>query len=743
MKTGNLYCGEEFFEEMVMKNVVSWTSLLAGYANNGFLEKALEVFCQMQEEEVQPNPFTYATVFGALADLGTSEKGIQVHTQVIKVGLESSTYVGNSLINMYLKFGLVGDAKIVFMNVESKDVVSWNGMIAGLVNNALDLEALKLFHEMKHAGVQPTQSIFAPVIKACTYIEELCYVEQLQCQVTKRGFETDLNIRTALMVAYSKSSRMDDAIEMFNTMKGSQNVVSWTAMMSGYLQSNRKAEAINLFLEMNRAGVIPNDFTFSMILTAHPLVSPFQVHAQLIKTNHKDSACAGTALLDAYVKTGNNQEATKVFEKVAVKDIVMWSAMLSGYAQAGNIERAVDIFSQMIKEGIKPNEFTFSGILNVCASPTASAEQGKQFHAASIKYGQSNALAVSSALVTMYAKRGNIESANDVFRRQGARDLVSWNSMISGFAQHGYGKRALEIFEEMRKKKMDMDGITFIGVITACTHAGLAEDGQMFFNLMVKDLHIKPTVEHYACMVDLYGRAGKLDKAMNLINKMPFPADATIWRTLLGACRVQKNVELGEMAAEKLMVLQPQHSAAYVLLSNIYAATGNWNERAKVRSLMDKRKVKKEAGYSWIVLKNKTHAFLAGDRSHPLSNLIYSKLQELTTRLKDMGYRPDTNFVLHDIEDELKEGMLFQHSERLAVVLGLISTPNGTPLQIEKNLRVIQIPQEGSDEKNFHEKQKIRSKRRKPFLKNITQIEWAAIEAIRRAVWLFPTSKKI
>ena len=688
MKTENVGDGRRVFDEMGERNVVSWTSLLSGYVRNGLNDLALELFFLMQGEGIKPNPFTFATVFGALADDGMVKRGIQVHTMVIKNGFESTVSVCNSLINMYSKSGMVRDARAVFDSMEKRDEVSWNGMVAGCVTNGLDLEAFEMFYQMQLAGVMLTQMIFATMIKLCAKLKELGFARQLHCRVLKNGYCFDHNIRTALMVAYSKCSVMDDAFQLFSMMHGVQNVVSWTAMVSGYLQNGGTRQAVNLFCQMNREGVRPNHFTYSTILTAQPAISTFQLHAQVIKTNYEKSSSVGTALLDAYVKMGCIDEAAKVFELIDEKDIVAWSAMVAGYAQREDTEGAVKIYLWLAKEGVKPNEFTFCSIVNACAAPSAAIEQGKQFHACSIKSGLNNALCVSSALVTMYAKRGNIESANTVFKRQGERDLVSWNSMISGYAQHGHGKKALEIFEEMRRRNLEMDEITFIGVISACTHAGLVDEGQRYFNMMVKDHDIDPKMEHYSCMVDLYSRAGLLEKAMDVINGMPFPAGATVWRTLLAACHVHRNVELGKLAAEKLISLQPQDSAAYVLLSNIYAATGNWQERAKVRKLMDGRNVKKEAGYSWIEVKNKTYSFLAGDLSHPSSDLIYSKLEGLSIRLKDAGYQPDTNYVLHDVEEEHKETILSQHSERLAIAFGLIATPPGTPIQIVKNLRV-------------------------------------------------------
>ncbi|KAL4595604.1 hypothetical protein ACB092_12G104000 [Castanea dentata] len=543
MKTENVGDGRRVFDEMGERNVVSWTSLLSGYVRNGLNDLALELFFLMQGEGIKPNPFTFGTVFGALADDGMVKKGIHVHTMVIKNGFESTVFVCNSLINMYSKSGMVRDARAVFDSMEKRDEVSWNGMVAGCVTNGLDLEAFEMFYQMRLAGVMLTQMIFATMIKLCANVRELGFARQLHCRVLKNGCCFDHNIRTALMVAYSKCSVMDDAFQLFSMMHGVQNVVSWTAMISGYLQNGRTRQAVNLFCQMNREGVRPNHFTYSTILTAQPAISTFQLHAQVIKTNYEKSSSVGTALLDAYVKMGCIDEAAKVFELIDEKDIVAWSAMVAGYAQREDTEGAIKIYLWLAKEGVKPNEFTFCSIVNACAAPSAAIEQGKQFHACSIKSGLNNALCVSSALVTMYAKRGNIESANTVFKRQGERDLVSWNSMISGYAQHGHGKKALEIFEEMRRRNLEMDDITFIGVISACTHAGLVDEGQRYFNMMVKDHDIDPTMEHYSCMVDLYSRAGLLEKAMDVINGMPFPAGATVWRTLLAACRVHRNVE--------------------------------------------------------------------------------------------------------------------------------------------------------------------------------------------------------
>ncbi|KZV47163.1 pentatricopeptide repeat-containing protein-like [Dorcoceras hygrometricum] len=688
IKSGNLDDGKKVFDDIRDRNVVTWTSLLTGYAQKGMIYNVIEVFVAMKLEGIVPNPCTFATIFGALADEGVVECGAQMHALVIKHSFETNRVVENSLVNLYNKCGLIREAKHVFDGMEYRDAVSWNGMISGFLRMGLSWNTLEMLYRMRLARINFTKSTFATAIKLCANLKELGFLRQIHSQVVKSGFELHDYIRTGLTVSYMKVTEVDDAFKLFSSEDDVETVVSWTAIIGGYLQSGNAAQGIDLFHQMRRQGVRPNHFTYSTILAALSTTALYQVHAEIIKSNYEKSPSVGTALLGAYVKIQKNSEAAKVFEQIERKDVVAWSAMLAGYAQEEDIMGALTIFFQLSKDGIRPNEFTFSSIINACAGHRAAAQQGKQFHASSIKFCCNNAVIVSSALVTMYAKKGDIESANEVFQRQQQRDLVSWNSMISGFAQHGNGDKALKVFEEMRSRNLEMDEITFIGVISACTHTGLVHEGQKFFDMMVKKLHIPPTMEIYSCMVDLYGRAGMLDKAMALINGMLFPPSAIVWRSLLAACRVHRNLELGEFAAKKLISHQPQDSAAYVLLANLYAASGHWSDRAKVRKLMDDRKVKKETGFSWIEVKNKTYTFMASDVSHPLSDRIYMKLEELRIRLRDAGYQPDTNYVLHDIEEEQKEAILSRHSERLAIAFGLISVPEGIPIRIIKNLRV-------------------------------------------------------
>ncbi|KAF8719618.1 hypothetical protein HU200_024359 [Digitaria exilis] len=619
MKFRSVEDGRKAFEGMPERNVVTWTSLLTGYMQAGAHSDVTALFFRMRSEGVWPNSFTFASVLSVLARQGTADLGRRLHAQSVKFGCRSTVFVCNSLINMYAKCGLIEEAKAVFCGMETRDLVSWNTLMAGLLLNRRELEALQLFLDSRSSIAKLTQSTYSTVIKLCAHLKQLGLARQLHTSVLKHGFHSDGHVMTALMDAYSKCGEFDNALNIFMLMPGSQNVVSWTAMINGCIQNGDMPLAAALFSRMREDGVAPNEFTYSTMLTASVASLAPQIHAQVIKTNYQCSPIVGTALLHYYSKLCNTEQTLSIFEMIDQKD---------------------------------------------------------------------DAICVSSTLICMYARKGSIDSAQSVFERQTDRDLVSWNSMISGYAQHGYSQKALDIFRQMEAEGIEMDGVTFLAVIMGCTHTGLVEEGRQYFDSMTRDYGISPTMEHYACMVDLYSRAGKLDETMSLIRGMPFPASPMVWRKLLGACRVHKNVELGKLAAEKLLSFEPLDSATYVLLSNIYSAAGKWKEKDEVRKLMDTKKVKKETGCSWIQIKNKVHSFIASDKSHPLSEQIYAKLKAITSRLKKEGYCPDTSFVLHEMAEEQKEAMLAMHSERLALAFGLITTPPGTPLQIVKNLRV-------------------------------------------------------
>uniref|UniRef100_A0A2P2Q8Y3 Pentatricopeptide repeat-containing protein n=1 Tax=Rhizophora mucronata TaxID=61149 RepID=A0A2P2Q8Y3_RHIMU len=339
-----------------------------------------------------------------------------------------------------------------------------------------------------------------------------------------------------------------------------------------------------------------------------------------------------------YAKCGCMPDAQKGFKYLKEPDIVLWTSMIAGYVQNGENEDALNLYGKMQMEGILPNELTMASVLKACSS-LAALDQGNQIHAHTIKHGLGLEVSIGSALSTMYAKCGNLEDGNLVFRRMTKRDIVSWNAMISGLSHNGHGKEALELFEEMRLEGTKPDNVTFVNILSACSHMGLVERGWAYFNTMLDEFGIVPSVEHYACMVDVLSRAGKLNDAKQFIESANIEHGLYLWRILLGACRNYHNYELGAYAGEKLMALGSEESSAYVLLSSIYTALGKSEDVERVRSTMNVRGVNKEPGCSWIELRSRVHVFVVGDQLHPQIGEIRGEIRRLNKQMKDEGYR--------------------------------------------------------------------------------------------------------
>jgi pentatricopeptide repeat protein len=381
MKCGSVCEGIEVFEGMPKKNVVTWTSLLTGCAHAQMHSEVMALFFRMRAEGIWPNPFTFASVLSAVASQGALDLGQRVHAQSVKFGCRSSVFVCNSLMNMYAKCGLVEDAKSVFNWMETRDMVSWNTLMAGLQLNECELEALQLFHESRATMGKMTQSTYATVIKLCANLKQLALARQLHSCVLKHGFHLTGNVMTALADAYSKCGELADALNIFSMTTGSRNVVSWTAIISGCIQNGDIPLAVVLFSRMREDRVMPNEFTYSAMLKASLSILPPQIHAQVIKTNYQHIPSVGTALLASYSKFGSTEDALSIFKMIEQKDVVAWSAMLSCHAQAGDCEGATYLFNKMAIQGIKPNEFTISSVIDACACPSAGVDQGRQFHA--------------------------------------------------------------------------------------------------------------------------------------------------------------------------------------------------------------------------------------------------------------------------------------------------------------------------------------------------------------------------
>ncbi|KAF9599374.1 hypothetical protein IFM89_036860 [Coptis chinensis] len=395
-------------------------------------------------------------------------------------------------------------------------------------------------------------------------------------------------------------------------------------------------------------------------------------------------------MIDGYGKCGKCEQAEEIFERMSCRDVVSWTCMISGYVFNRRPKEGLDAFRKMLCSGIKPDAAAIVSVLSGIAD-LGFVEEGKWIHA----YISRNRIVLSSgvigsALVDMYSKCGYIEDAYGVFTSFASRRSVAdWNSMISGFAIHGLGHRALEVFRDMVRMEVEPNEITFIGVLTACSHGGLVQEGQFYFDLMQENYKLVPMIQHYGCMIDLFARAGNLKEALGIIENMPVEPDTLAWKAILSACMKHGDMTVGEHAAFSTIELAPNDSSSYVLLSNIYAKARRWDDVAKVRLMMKERRVRKIPGCSSILVNGKIHEFLVGkDMDLRYRSMILQKMEEVMCRLKLAGYKSDLTQVLLDVEEEGKEILLTHHSEKMALAFGLISSNKVVPIRIVKNLRV-------------------------------------------------------
>lgn len=402
---------------------------------------------------------------------------------------------------------------------------------------------------------------------------------------------------------------------------------------------------------------------------------------------HEPDVVCQTAMISACAKCGDVDLARKMFDEMPERDPIAWNAMLAGYAQCGKSREALHLFHLMQIHDVKLNEVSMVSVLSACTHLGA-LDQGRWAHVYIERNRLKMTVTLGTALVDMYSKCGNMNKAMDFFWGMKERNVYTWTSVIGGLAMNGAGEKSLELFSLMKQAGVRPNEVTFVSVLRGCCVVGLVEEGREHFDSMRREYGIEPWLEHYGCLVDLYGRAGRLDEALDVINKMPMKPHAGAWGALLNACRMYKNTEMGELASRKLVELETKNHGAYVLLSNIYAESKNWDRVINVRQIMRAKGVKKLPGCSVIEVDGEVHEFFAGDETHPRYNEIEVMLGEISRRLKLAGYVANTNPVMYDIEEEEKEDTLCKHSEKIAIAFGLISLKEGVPIRIVKNLRV-------------------------------------------------------
>lgn len=640
-------------------DISSFSTLIYAYSKFNRFGEALCLFSKMLSTGLVPDTRVVPCVVKACSGLLAVRIGQQVHGLVLAFGLVWDSFVVSSLLHFYVKCGKlsyahklldcmrepgvsswsallagyarkgnVGETKVVFDKMVKAGIefncVTWNGLIAGLNQSGNHLEAVYALRDMHSRGFEPDGVSVSSGLSAVGDLEDVVMGTQIHDYVIKQGLGSDKWILSALIDMYGKCSCTFEMSRVFNEM-GDVDLGACNALIAGFSRNGLVDEALSVFKNFKGQGMELN--------------------------------------------------------------VVTWTSMIASCSQHGKDTEALELFREMQTVGVKPNAVTIPCLLPACGN-IAALRHGKAAHGFSLRTGISCNVYVCSALIDMYANCGRIQAARRCLDGMRKPNLVCWNAMMGGYAMHGKAKEVIDIFHLMQNNGQKPDFISFTSLLSACSHSGLTEEGKQYFRSMSREYGIEARVEHYACMVTLLGRAGKLDEAYSIIRKMPLKPDACVWGALLSSCRVHHKTSLAEIAANELFQLEPNNPGNYILLSNLYASRSKWHEVAKLRDKMKCIGLRKNPGCSWIEIKNKIYMLLAGDNSIPQMDQIVDKLDRLSREMKKSGHSPITDLVLQDVEDQEKELILCGHSEKLAVVFGLLNTLPGTPIQIMKNLRI-------------------------------------------------------
>ncbi|KAJ9692071.1 hypothetical protein PVL29_011251 [Vitis rotundifolia] len=601
-------------------NLLLWNSILRANVAHGYCEEALEIYCRMRKLGVSADGFTFPLVIRACALMGSRKLCRRVHGHVVEMGFQWNLHVGNELMGMYGKIGRMDYARKVFDRMAVRSCVSWNTMVSGYALNydchgasemfrmmgsaglepnlvtwtsllssharcGRHVETMELFGGMRMRGIGATAEALAVVLSVSVDLAAFDEGKVIHGYVVKGGFENYLFVKNSLICLYGKHGNVNAARILFLEIK-TKNIVSWNALISSYADLGWCDEAFAIFLQLEKTD-------------EYPMVRP---------------------------------------------NVVSWSAVIGGFASKGQGVEALELFRRMQLAKVKANSVTIASILSVCAE-LAALHLGREIHGHVVRSLMDGNILVGNGLINMYTKSGSFNKGNSVFEKIENKDLISWNTMVAGYGMHGLGENALRTFDQMIKDGFEPDGVTFVAVLSACSHAGLVTEGRELFDKMINEFRVEPQMEHYACKVDLLGRAGLLQEASEVVKSMPMEPNACVWGALLNSCRMHKNTEVADETASQIFNLNSEIAGSYMLLSNIYAASGRWEDSAKVRISAKTKGLKKTPGQSWIEVKKKVYMFSAGNTQH-------AELEEVYRILKDLGLQMEVEGYIPNIDEE-------------------------------------------------------------------------------------------
>ncbi|KAJ9540002.1 hypothetical protein OSB04_026508 [Centaurea solstitialis] len=590
------------FDLMQEPDDVSWGTLMAGFALNGCHYEVLELYDQMKNNRLKVNIVSVVSALSAAGETRDLEKGKMIHDCVKKNKFDSDIRVSTPLITMYAKCGELEKARDLFSRLSGKDMVAWSAVIAAFAQSGYPEEALSLFRDMQYAGFKPSTVTIIGIIPACA---ELCsnkLGKSLHCYAVKHNMSSEISIETSLVAMYAKSDEFASAMLVFDRMFYKE-VVAWNALINRYAQIGEADLAFEMFCRLQLAEVEPDPGTAVGVVSAAAHLGDLNlgssVHGLVTKYGFESDCNVNNALIDMYAKSRSLASAKLLFGLTKIRDQVLWNVMIGAYMRHGYGQESTFTFRQMKSKGFRPSLVSLVSVLPAIAY-LAAVKEGSALHAEIIQTGYLSHTAVGNSLIDMYSKCGRVDYAESVFDEIDVKDTVSWNVMLAGYALNGHGDRAFAFFSIMQENLVEIDPVSFVSVLSACRHAGLVEEGKNVFRSMKEKHKIEPKLEHYACMVDLLGRAGLFDETLALIESMPMDPDAGVWGGLLGACQMHCNVKVGELALDNLVKLEPGNQAHYVVLSSIYAESGRWADAKSLRMKMVEMGIKKTPGYSWI-----------------------------------------------------------------------------------------------------------------------------------------------
>lgn len=662
-----------------------FASVITAHVKHGEAMHAVHIYNQMRQLAVKPDSYVFVAALKACAAARDLASGKLVHGDILNCGSELDMYIGSSLVDMYAKCGCLRDARKVFDSLPTKDVVTWSAMINGCAQYGRGEEVLLFYKRMQLEDISLANDVtYVSILKSCGELEAIQEGKQIHDHILARRLDPGTYLGNALLDMYAKCGRMEDARQVFEKLL-IRDVVSWNTIISGYSRKGLNQEALDLYFEMQQSDITPDNVTYVTILKVCAckggLTEGRLIHSQLLARGVELDEVVGSALVDMYAKCGNLHSARSVFDNVCFKNLVTWNVIIGAYAEQGLLQEATELFESMQGAGLRPDKITVVSILKACSSSGALLE-GRKIHA-QVREGRVETI-VGNSLVDMYAKCGSMEEAQGVFERLSARDVVAWNALINGYSQKNDYSQVLQCLKDMRQQGVEPDAATYTSVLVACSHVGLVNEGQQHFRTMVCEHGLKPTAQHYNCLVDLLGRAGQLAEAEKLLCSISLDDHVVGWRALLSACKAFQNVEIGRRCFDRLMEVDPGHSASYVLMASMYRDVGRLEDAREIETWRKRAGSGKQPAKASVEVDRKVYEFIVGDRNDDTS----AKLQSLNSSIQEERRTSYTDDVMNFAMESRKEDALCGHAEKLALAFGLLNTPPNTRLLVVKNLRM-------------------------------------------------------